>query len=119
MASKIFFVDTPVFLRAFFDPASSDHQLIRDGFEKKRKLVSNEFIIAELRKVLETFKIAHEEIDGFVDDVVLESCLVLKSPGLEEIKNFRGDASKEDIPIVLSTIKHNLPIITSDKKKYK
>jgi hypothetical protein len=118
MASSIFFVDTPVFLKAFFDHASSDHKLLRDGFQKKRKLVSNEFVILELRKTLEHFKLTHEEIDDFVNHVVLESCLVLKSPTLNQIKNFKGTASKEDIPIVLSTIKHNLPIITSNKKKY-
>lgn len=117
MVSNIYFVDTPVFLRAFFDHASSDHQLLRDGFEKKRKLATNEFVLREVRIALEQFKISHEDVEDFVNHFVLESCLVLKSPTLEEVRNFRG-GSKEDAPVVLSTIKHSLPIITSDKKKY-
>ena len=116
-ATNIYFVDTPVFLRAFFDHSSTDHQLLQDGFGKKRKLATNEFVLRELRKALEQFKLSHEEIDDFVNHVVLESCLVLKSPTREEVKNFKG-GSKEDAPVVLSTLKHSLPIITSDKKKY-
>ena len=118
MDKPMFFVDTPVWVRAFFEHESTDRSLIFDGFRKDRKLVTNEMVVMEVRRALERLGVAHNHADDFVKNVVLECCLVLKNPSGEEVKKVKG-SRKEDSPILVTTSAHKLPIITSHKERYK
>lgn len=120
MNPSAYFLDTNVLITAFFVKESVASKLLELGRTEKVKLLTNEYILTELRRALvKKFNITKENVESFILDVIAPHILILKKPSYEEVARFRGLSDRSDIPIIISCIKHNFKLVTGDYKLQK
>ena len=105
------FLDSTVIISAITarDPAS-----VMILIEQRYPLFTNEYVIKETRRILDSeFGFTPDEINRSID-LVRDSCVVLKMPHKRDFKRIKIE-DKSDRPIVYSAMKNQCILVTQDR----
>lgn len=113
MEETSFFLDSSVVISAITNRNPSA-LLLLDAAKTKQNvvLIVNEFVIKEIRYVLDIYGLSAEEIDQAIDEV-RRYCRVVKNPAREELKKLKLK-DKNDKPVLASALKHCKVLVTED-----
>ncbi|UCE72841.1 MAG: hypothetical protein JSV56_07335 [Methanomassiliicoccales archaeon] len=105
------FLDSTVIISAI-TARDSDSVLI--FVEGRYSLFTNEYVIKETRRILDSeFGFTQDEINRSID-FVRNSCVVLKMPHKRDLKRIKIE-DKSDRPIVYSAMKNKCILVTHDR----
>jgi len=118
MSVPAYFLDTNVLVSAYLLEESYSRRLVESARTRSFRLLTNEYVIKELRYALiNKINASYRPVDSFILDVLAPTVLVLKNPSHEEVRRFsRKLRDRSDIPIILPCVRHKLTLVTLDSR---
>jgi len=116
LSPRAYFLDTNILVAAFLIEESDARRLLDAGKKRKIRLLTNEYVLKELRFTLgKSFRVAGHMVESFILDIVAPSLLVLKQPSRQEVRSFRSKVrDRSDVAIIIPCVKHGLILVTLD-----
>ncbi len=113
LASEKYFLDTNVFLNAFFHSSSPDNSLVTSIHLTK---LTNEYVLKEVRRVAIHAGLKQAETESIIS-LIKRFTTVVPTPLAHEFKKMVL-TDKSDKPIVCSALKHGCTLVTNDSRTY-
>lgn len=107
-----FFIDTTVTISALTGRNADAWILLESGKKEVVSLFVNEFVIKEMRRVLDELLISQENINYAVD-YIKECCVVRKNIPKNEFLKYRI-RDKNDRPIIAGAVYESAILVTED-----
>jgi len=105
------FLDSTVIISAI---TARDPDSVLILIEQRYTLFTNEYVIKETRRILDSvFGFTPDEINRSID-LVRDNCVVLKMPHKKDFKKIKIE-DKSDRPIVYSAMKNQCILVTHDR----
>lgn len=105
------FLDSTVIISAI---TARDPDSVLILIEQRYTLFTNEYVIKETRRILDSvFGFTPDEINHSID-LVRDNCVVLKMPHKRDFKKIKIE-DKSDRPIVYSAMKNQCILVTHDR----
>jgi len=107
------FLDTNILLSSLIADRKAHISCLSILLQNNYQLVTNEYVLKEVRKVLEgIYSYDQEDINRFIE-FIRAKMEIVKTPSKEEIKKINSN-DKSDRPIISSAQKHRCILITDD-----
>jgi predicted nucleic acid-binding protein len=107
-----FFLDSTVIISAL---TARDPDSVLILIEQKHTLFTNEYVIKETRRILDSeFGFNQDEINRSID-FIRDNCIVLQMPRKKDFIRIKIE-DKSDRPIVYSAMKNQCILVTEDRQ---